>query len=177
MKKAGIFFILIFAAILCRSCLFNTFFRYNVIGERKVVQFKDRELRTFLDNQKKNDINDIIQSALEKSTSDLSFSFEKCDNKTDILVKTKKANCVGYSAYLASTIQYMLNSKKLNDKWRVSHKVGNIFFLQMNINNYMKSKFFRDHDFVIVENTETKEVIAIDGTLYDYFGINRIKLK
>jgi len=46
-----------------------------------------------------------------------------------------------------------------------------------NINRHFNSEFFRDHDFVTVENVKTKETIGIDATVYDYFRIDRIKLK
>jgi hypothetical protein len=49
--------------------------------------------------------------------------------------------------------------------------------LNTNINQYFTSLFVKDHDFVVLENTETKEKIAIDAALYDYFRINKIRLK
>ena len=93
------------------------------------------------------------------------------------LVESKEANCIGYAGFLSAVIRYKLDRSKLDKQWKVHHKVGKIYFLNENINKYFDSNFFKDHDFVTVENTETKEVIAIDGTVYDYFKIKRVQLK
>lgn len=177
MKKWWIFLIIIFIAILCRTYLFKIFFTYNVIKERTVSNVANEKLKEKLDNEKDNSIEDIIESSLDETASDLNFTFDHCDNETNKLVESKKANCIGYSAFLASIIKFKLNQNELTNQWKVHHKVGEIYFLNENINKYFDSKFFKDHDFVTVENVETKEVIAIDATIYDYFKINRIRLK
>ena len=38
-----------------------------------------------------------------------------------------------------------------------------------------KSTFFKDHDFVTIENKVTGEVFAVDPTLYDYSGIKLVR--
>lgn len=65
----------------------------------------------------------------------------------------------------------------LDDEWGAKHKVGEIYFLGYNIHPLFKSEFFKDHDFVVIENRKTNEIIAVDPALYDYFRINKIRLK
>lgn len=173
-KKWILFLIIIFAAVFSRNFLFSGLFRYEIIKERKIYSFENEN---FNEDKPAVEVEKIIQSSLEKTSSLLAFSFDPCENDPNLLLKTKKANCIGYSALLAALIQTELRKNKLDKEWKVSHEVGEIYFLNQNINQYFTSTFFKDHDFVVVENKETKERIAIDAALYDYFRINKITLK
>lgn len=174
MKKLVILLILIFAAVFGRNFLFNVFFRYEIIKEREVYPIKNEN-----EVQKKSNRNveDIVHENLEKTASALNFSFGPCANDPSTLIITKKANCIGYSAFLAASVQNRLKEEGLDEDWKVSHEVGEIYFLNENINAYFTSRFFKDHDFVVVRNKKTKETIAVDPALYDYFRIDKITLK
>ncbi len=178
LKKWIIFLIIIFAGILCRTYLFNTFFKYKINREKSVSTINNQNLKDELDNNETNNsIDDIIENSLVNTSSDLSFTFNKCNNNVNLLVESKKANCIGYSAFLASVLNYTIKKQGLNNQWKVHHQVGEIYFLNENINKHFDSKFFKDHDFVTIENIKTKEVVAIDATVYDYLKIDRVALK
>lgn len=178
MKKWGIFLIIIFAVVFCKAYLFRIFFSYDIIKERTVLDIANEKLKNRLKETGGNkSVEDLIQDSLKETASTLSFSFDKCDHETDKLVETKKANCIGYSAFLASVIQFKLKQSGLQNDWKVHHNVGEIYLMNENINRHFNSGFFRDHDFVTVENVKTKEIIGVDATVYDYFRIDRIKLK
>lgn len=154
------------------------FFSYDTIKERTVLDVANEKLKNRLKETENNtSVDDLIQNSLKETASILSFSFYKCDHETDKLVETKKANCIGYSAFLASVIQFKLKQSGMENDWKVHHNVGEIYLVNENINRHFNSGFFRDHDFVTVENLKTNETIGIDATLYDYFRIERIKLK
>lgn len=175
MKKRIIFLILIFAGMFFgRGFLYRTFFSYETIRERQIYPFENEN---FKNDKPDRDIEEIIEGGLKHTSSLLTFSFGPCENDPNLLFRAKKANCIGYSALLAALIQAELRKDKLDKEWEVSHEVGEIYFLNKNINQYFTSKFFKDHDFVVVKNKETKERIAIDAALYDYFRINKITLK
>lgn len=164
--------------VICRTYLFRIFFSYDTIKERKVLDITNEKLKNRLKETENNtSVEDLIQNSLKETASTLSFSFDKCDHETDKLVETKKENCIGYSAFLASVIQFKLKQSGLENEWKVQHNVGEIYLVNENINRHFNSGFFRDHDFVTVENVKTNETIGIDATLYDYFRIERIKLK
>ncbi|MGG5208731.1 hypothetical protein ACQWU4_07265 [Chryseobacterium sp. MIQD13] len=150
------------------------FFRYKVIKQREIYILKNEK---YIEHNGSSNIEDIIKENFNKTGSVLSFSFDSCANDPNILIKTKKANCIGYSAFLAASIKNRLAVLGLDDKWEVSHEVGEIYFLNENINKYFTSKFFKDHDFVVVRNKKTKESIAVDPALYDYLRIDKIVLK
>jgi len=174
MKKIGMFLILIFIIIMLRTILFNEMFSYEIIGERKIQKIYNNQ--SFLNNEEKN-VEEIINRELKKSSSMLEFSFDRCENDPNKLINLKKANCIGYSAFLAASINEVLKFKNINREWVVKHKVGNIYFFNININSYFNSGFFQNHDFVIVENVKTKEIIVVDPSLYDYFKIGKVTIK
>lgn len=179
MKKWIIFLIIIFAAIFCRKYLFNAFFRYEIIKERSVSKITNKDLKNNLDKDENShdSVENIIQNSLDETSSRLIFTFNKCHTEVNRLVESKKTNCIGYAGFLASVIQYKIDQNGLNNQWKIHHQVGEIYFLDENINKHFDSKFFKDHDFVTVENIETNEVIAVDATVYDYLKIDRVTLK
>ncbi len=173
MKKFGIFILIIGTLLVFRSYLFNLFFTYKITGQREISTIQNH----ILSDKKQMSIEEIIKINLKETSSLLSFTFDKCENNPDKLIKTKKANCIGYSAFFASVTANSLKSANLNSEWKVKHQMGEIYFLNVNINQHLKSNFFKDHDFVTIENSKTKEIIAVDPSLFDYFRINNIKLK
>ena len=173
MKKVSVFIIVIIILVIFRSFLFNVFFKYQIVGQREISTMQNKNSTDI----KENNVQEIIEYNLDKTSSILSFTFDKCENNPEKLIKTQKANCIGYSALLASSIINSIETNNFNTEWKVKHQVGEIYFLNININQYLKSDFFKDHDFVTIENIKTKEIIAVDPTLYDYFRINNIKLK
>lgn len=179
MKKRILFLMLIFAVVLLRTPLFGFLFSYRMIREREpVAEIEDKELKSAVGKKAGvNNVENIIQDAQEITTSRLGFTFEKCDRDVNSLAVSQKANCIGYAAFLAAVIRYELRQQGLSNEWEVHHQVGNVYFLGRNINRLMKSAFFRDHDFVTVENTQTGETVALDATVYDYLKINRIRLQ
>lgn len=179
MKKRILFLMLIFAVVLLRTPLFGFLFSYKIITEREpVAEIEDKELKAAAGKKAGvYNVEDIIQDAQEITASRLGFTFEKCGHEINALTVSQKANCIGYAAFLAAVIRYELRQQNLEDQWQVRHQVGNVYFLNTNMNRYIKSAFFRDHDFVTMENTQTGETVALDATVYDYLKINRIRLR
>lgn len=172
MKKFGVFLLIILLIILFRNFLFSFFFSYKIIEERKIFK-----LEKSTSDEKSKNVEEIIHYQLNKTSTLLNFTFDKCDNEPSQLLVSKKANCIGYSAFLAASINNEFQSEGLSNEWIAKHKVGEIYFLGYNIHPFFESKFFKDHDFVVVENKKTNETIALDPALYDYFRIDNIKLK
>jgi len=52
--------------------------------------------------------------------------------------------------------------------------VEQLYFLGTNIHKYFNSSFFKDHDFVTIENKTTGEIFAVDPTVNDYLRIDFI---
>lgn len=176
-------FLLILSAMLflCRTYLFCTFVSYKNIGQRVSYAPTDKELINCIEKQvkieKKLVITEIIPLSLEITAQKLTFTAGKNDNDPNKLIHSQKAHCVGYAAFLATTCNYLLKKNQLASEWVAKPCIGQLYFLGINVHPYFDTPFFKDHDFVIVENKKTKEVFAIDATIYDYLGINAVRLK
>ncbi|MGC4128837.1 MAG: hypothetical protein QM564_04595 [Bergeyella sp.] len=168
MKK--FFYILVFvllAVVIFRGFLFRKFVKYESVGTRGIFLVIDEE-----DTFKSKNINEIIDYSLNKTARKLEFTF---DNQTKPLI-TGKANCIGYCDYFSSRMNQILENNDMKD-WKISHEIGKLEVFGIDIHQYFSSPFFKDHDFVTVENIKTGEKISIDPTVYDYFKIDRISLK
>lgn len=154
---------------LFKGALFRKFVKYKEIGARGVFLMDEFDKDKF----ESNTIDEIINYSLEKTSKKLKFELYHPGK----LSVTGKANCIGYADYCSSSIHSILMNNKLENEWRVSHKIGKIEIFGIDIHQYLSSPFFKDHDFVIIENVKTRKKIAIDATVYDYLGIDRISLK
>ena len=71
----------------------------------------------------------------------------------------------------------MLEKNRLSDLWVATPQIGQLYLMGKNIHPYFNSAFFKDHDFVIIENLKTGEIVAVDPSLHDYTGIQHVDLK
>jgi hypothetical protein len=83
---------------------------------------------------------------------------------------------VGYAAFFATTCNYLLKKYHLDATWTAQPQAGKMYLLGENIHPYFHSPFFRDHDFVVIKNKVTGEILAVDPTIHDYLFINKVAL-
>lgn len=152
---------------------FRQFVSYRAVHERNYYPFSfDHVIQS---NKTKNPEN-IIDRALEVTSEKLSFTFNKCDKDPDKLLKSKRANCVGYAAFFSATCNKLFEQNKMND-WSATPMVAQIYLFGVNVHPFISSPFFKDHDFVKIENNRTGERFFVDPSLYDYTGIERVRGK
>ena len=170
LKRLFLFTLTIILLILFfKGIFFRNFVKYKEIGTRGV--FVIEEFNN--DNFKSKNIDEIINYSLEKTSRTLQFKLSNPGKFLD----TGKANCVGYADYFSSSINQILIKNELDNEWKVSHKIGKIEVFGIDSHQYFSSPFFKDHDFVEIQNFKTRQKIAVDATVYDYLGIDRISLK
>ncbi len=116
----------------------------------------------------------MITIAKNITCSSLSFSFEKTSNNPNIIFNTGKANCIGYASLFNSIMNYLINKSLNNKNYKSYHVVGKISFMDIDIHQLSNDPFFKDHDYVMIEDINTKERIYIDPSLNDYLNINRV---
>jgi hypothetical protein len=130
---------------------------------RHLVTYKSIGLRTnYLATDKK--LTDYIDANIDKQT----------DIDPNKLIYSKTAHCVGYASFFATTCNYLFKKYNLSDNWTAKPQIGQLYFLGTNIHKYFKSSFFKDHDFVTIENKTTGKIYAVDPTLNDYLFIDFI---
>jgi hypothetical protein len=122
--------------------------------------------------KKSADIKDVIKMGLSATSRQLNFTATHNDTDPNKLIYSRTAHCVGYASYFTTTCNYLLMKNGLAGQWNVKHQIGQLFFLGININKCINTPFFKDHDFVTIENKKTGEIFAVDPTVNDYFFIN-----
>jgi len=125
------------------------------------------------DKQTDPDIKQIIKLGLSITSRKLNFTVDKNYTDPNKLIISKTAHCVGYASFFATTCNYLLEKYNLSDTWTAKPQVGQLNFLGTNIHIYL-TKFFKDHDFVSIENKKTGEILAVDPTVNDYLRIDFI---
>lgn len=173
MKFLKRLFFFVFAVIILmvvfKGILFRNFVKYREVGARGIYIIEEIEKDDF----KSKNVDKIISHCLEKTSDNLQFKLQNPGN----FLETRKANCIGYADYFSASINQLLMNNDLQNDWKVFHKIGKIEIFGIDVHQFFSSPFFKDHDFVVVENLKTGEEIAVDATVYDYLGIDRISLK
>ena len=171
----------LFLCVLFRGCLYRQVVAYESIGVRMNYKVIDNELHdcinTSLENESEMNIDEIIERSLDITASELNFTTGKNDVDPNKLIHSKTAHCVGYAAFCAATCNDILNKYNLDRTWLATPHIGKLYFLGMNVHNWFDSSFLKDHDFVIIRNSGTGEIKAVDPTLYDYLYIEEVAVK
>lgn len=134
-------------------------------------------INTSLENESEMNIDEIIERSLEITASELNFTTGKNDVDPNKLIHSKTAHCVGYAAFCAATCNDILKRCNLDRTWIATPHIGKLYFLGMNVHNWFDSSFLKDHDFVIIRNSETGEIKAVDPAMYDYLFIEEVAVK
>jgi len=169
------FFLLLAMVFFFRGWLYRQIVTYQTIGQRAGYSVNDQKLINYIDHslggKKDPDVQSIIQLSLSITAQQLNFTAGRNDLDPNKLVYSKTAHCVGYAAFYASTCNYLLQKFSLQDAWMAKHQIGQLNLFGNNIHHYFNTPFFKDHDFVTIENKITGEKFAVDPSLYDYFWI------
>jgi len=164
--------------ILFRGWLYRHLVTYKSIALRTTYPAVAKNLTDYIEanceGQTDPDIHRIVELGLSITSDHLRFTASKNDIDPNKLINSKAAHCVGYASFFATTCHYLLKKYNGSDQWTIKPHIGQLYFLGENIHKYFSSPFFKDHDFVTIENKKTGEVIAVDPTVDDYFYIDLV---
>jgi hypothetical protein len=178
--KRTILTILILTAggVLFRGWFYRHLLTYRSVGQRPTYLTTDNKLRAYLDmNVRDNehlDIKSIIKTGLSATSRQLNYTASQNDNDPNKLIYSKTAHCVGYASFFATACNYLLQKNNLAGHWIAKPQIGQLFLLGINLNKCVNTPFFKDHDFVTIENKSTGEIFAVDPTVNDYFYIDLV---
>jgi hypothetical protein len=176
MKRFRFILLLILLVIVLRGWLYRLTVTYHPISERPSILTTDKGFRQQLEYQPVDtSMQRIVRQSLSLTTSQLEFSFGKCDSDPNHLFYSKKANCVGYAAYFNAVCQQLLAQVGLEKRYRVQHLRANITFLGFDLHQLTDSPFFKDHDYNMVEDLRTGERIFVDASTKDVLGIGIVE--
>ncbi len=172
----------ILGLVICLVLLFKGWiYRYTVtyreIGQRQTIILQDSgaiaEIRK-LRNNRELTLVEIVEISQSATNARLRFATGKASSNPNVAARSGKANCVGYSALFSSIANQLSNEQRSSHSLRARHLIGRLYFLGVDVHQFFSSPFFRDHDFVEIEDTATGEKIFVDPVVSDYLGIDRV---
>lgn len=168
----------ILAVVVCtialRQTLFNSFFSYQIISERRftITPFHQSGKSTGLDTTE----DGMIDDSLRETAGILSFTAQRCSRDPEELRLSHKANCIGYARFFCAEFNRRAAIHGQSGRYRAVPFIGKIRFMGFDLHSLFSSPFFKDHDFAIVFDNQNGGRTAVDPSLYDYTGISRVRL-
>ncbi len=173
--------VLIIAGFLLRGWLYRQLIIYESVGQRTVYAVQAPELVTYIEQEcagiENGDIQSIIQLGLSLTSRQLNFTTSNNNKDPNKLIESKTAHCVGYAAFFTSTCNFLLRKFNLDGAWTAKHQIGQLYLFGANIHHYFNTPFFKDHDFVTIENKATGVIFAVDPSVNDYLLIDFVNFK
>ncbi len=182
MLKRALRFIglLLLFSILFRGPLYRSLISYRPAGQRAIITLTDAELLMSLAAERSGgkllEPEQISATAQHIATRHLQFTFAPASANPNRLAKSGRANCIGYAALTAALARQIISNGGTTNRYTVTHRVGKLLFLGFDVHGLLHHPFFRDHDYVEVNDRETGETTAIDPSLNDYFRIDKIRV-
>ncbi len=179
-KTLKIFGLVVCLFLLFKGWIYRCTVTYREIGQRQTIILQDSgtiaDIRN-LRNDRELSLEEIVEISQSVTNACLRFTSGKVSSNPNTVVGIGEANCVGYSALFSSIANQFFREQRSGQSFRVRHLVGRLYFLGVDVHPFFSSPFFRDHDFVEIEDTATGEKIFVDPVVSDYLGINIITKK
>lgn len=163
-----------------RTQIFNLLVEYNPEHQIETIKITDSYWTAKVDKiiasnayDGMPELNDLIVKLI---ASKLQFGKNQEVKSPNNFRQGSIAHCVGYSALHASLLTYAIN-KIDSSSYKISHIRGKIKFLGYSLTSNQNGSFYKDHDFVKIENISINKHYYSDAALYEYFKISRINLK
>jgi hypothetical protein len=173
LKIAFLFLLVVF---LLRGWLFRQTVRYQPTEERQEFALTDPVFQQKLENlPAETSIEKIIRQALDLTAGRLHFRTKRTENDPNLSFHNRRAHCVGYAAFFATTCNKLLQQAGLENRYHARHLRGEMFLLGINLHLFSNDLFFKDHDFNVVEDKLTGEQFFIDASVRDYLGIAYVR--
>lgn len=163
-----------------KGVLFRALVSYEIIHQRNTVTITDKVFIEKIENETRG-IEDFTLAQIaaigSKLTTDhLSFTFENQSQDLSKVLKSRKANCVGYARLFNSICEYIISSNHLEEQFSTNHIVAKIYFFNYELTQLFDAAFFKDHDFVQIVDLDKEKHLFFDPSLKDYIGVGEVRL-
>jgi hypothetical protein len=167
-------------SIVFRGWIFRSLVYYQPVANRPEYPVTEEKLKVMLnsvtEHSKIKEIGDVIRLSQQQTGKLLQFNFSAVENDPNKIILTGKANCIGYAALFSRISNSIITQSALGEEWRASAHIGHLYCMGVNIHQYTQHPYFVDHDFVILQNKKTGELIGVDPSLYDYTLIRTVRI-
>lgn len=173
---------LLVLAFLLKANIYSAIIKYQDAGNRKSYEIKDETLSNYILQNLPNDesldenmdIDMIIDFSLDITDKALDYSIEYKDNEPQKALANGGANYIGYAAFASAVGNYLINRYDMKKIWEAKPKKGKLYLFGNNMQKNATDGWFKDHDFVVFRNKDTKEEIYVDPAAFDRFGVRRV---
>lgn len=173
--------IVLLLLLLLRGPLYRLCINYERIGERPIQSVSDPEFQNVLSttfSAEAPNLEQILKVSRQLTDRHLSFTTERVGNDAQTVLRTGKANCIGYAALFCSIADELIRQHGLQEQIKITHQVGLLTFFGADIHSiFGDHPFFQDHDFASASDQKSGKTFHIDPTVSDYLGIRFVKSK
>lgn len=173
MKKRFLFLLPIFL-FLFRGTIFRACIQYRPVGERPSVDFSSPP-PTLQQQNPTTSLKQLISESLDYTCAHLQFSTINTSQHPDAVLKSGKANCIGYAALFAAVLRQNLTDKGLSERYEVKQLIGKLNWWGTDLHSLFHTPFFRDHDYNVIIDRHSGHRIFVDPSVTDYLGIARVR--
>ncbi len=112
--------------------------------------------------------------ALAQTAQRLSFAFQRnALSDPNKILDGQQAHCKMYAYVVAATYNQLAQQRHWPASCRVAY--GHVYLYGVSLHQFIPGTFFKDHDFCVFSDKQSP--YAADATLYDYFLVDRIRLR
>jgi hypothetical protein len=112
--------------------------------------------------------------ALAQTAQRLRFAFKRnALSDPNKILDGQQAHCKMYAYVVAATYNQLAQQRHWPASCRVAY--GHVYLYGVSLHQFMPGTFFKDHDFCVF--SDKRGTYAADATLYDYFWVDRIRLR
>ncbi|MBL7799061.1 MAG: hypothetical protein JNJ90_21355 [Saprospiraceae bacterium] len=179
-KTLKILGLVICLVLLFKGWIYRWAVTYQEIGQRQVIALQDSGVVADMQkkrNQRALSVEEIVEISRSETSARLRYTTGKASSNPNVAARSGAANCVGYSALFGSMVNQLSLEQRSSHSLRARHLIGRLYFLGVDMHQFFSSPFFRDHDFVEIEDVTTGEKIFVDPVVSDYLGIDRVTRK
>lgn len=174
-KTLKIFGLLVCLVLLSKGWIYRFAVTYREIGHRQVIALQDSGVIADIQKQRNHSkltVEEIVEISRSETSARLRFTTGKVSSNPNVAARSGEANCVGYSALFSSMVNQLSLEQRSSHSLRARHLIGRLYFLGLDMHQFFSSPFFKDHDFVEIEDVSTGEKIFVDPVVSDYLGID-----
>ena len=175
-----VFSLLVLMILISRGWLYRSMICYNKSGEREKIEITNQKLVEVIQsewNGEHLELSGVLKLAARLTSKTLRFSSIQKSQDPNGMLMDGRASCIGYSAFYSAVLEFLLSEQGEAEMYEVNHVKGRLELFGVDIHQFLRSPFFKDHDYNEIMNKETGERILVDASVEDYFYIHRVRGK
>ena len=136
-QRLSIVILVFLGLFLFRGSFFRLTVTYTYLGEREEIRISNPEIETRLVKERELSLQEIHHIARSITNESLQFSSQQLSQSPNSVLKSGKANCIGYSALFNSIASYLIEKQGYSNRFQSKHLIGKIEFLGIDLHSFL----------------------------------------